>query len=384
VSRRRHALARHALPWLLVVGLSGALAIIGWRYLEWSRGAESVVLRSPRALWLALAGLVVGAIAFHLARSRGATLGYTQVAIVDSRGLRAALLCVPGALRIAAVVALAVALARPETYVTVTHRTESIDIMIVFDMSKSMEERDIPYNRFDAAQRVIRRFLRRSKHDRVGLVIFGQQAMLHTPLTHDVKTLGRIVRDLRIGDVPELGTAIGDGLGVALASLRRSDGQCAKLGEEDPACPADFRFCSHKGFCEGKARNKVVILLSDGDNNWTSELEPADAARHAAAMGVRVYTILVGREVPDLLGGSVNPATLRDMAAGTGGEFFRASDYRSFDRGFQAVRSKLDKIGRERKERRPDKQLFIGFAAMAALLVALELVLSHTVLRRLP
>src|SRR6185295_19806957 len=99
---------------------------------------------------------------------------------------------------------LAIGLGRPETYRTVERQIDSIDIMIVFDMSKSMEETDMPRDRMDAAQRVIRRFLRRTKHDRVGLVIFGQQAMLQCPLTSDTKLVEQIVTDLQIGDVPEL------------------------------------------------------------------------------------------------------------------------------------------------------------------------------------
>lgn len=379
------ALSRHVLPWLLTGSLGLILAWFALEYLRANQGAEALVLRSPRALWLAAGGLVVGLISFQLRRRRAAAMGFSQVGLIGSRGPRAWISDLPGVLRVLAVVALAAALARPETYRTVTYKTESIDIMIAFDLSKSMEENDIPRDRFDAAQRVIRKFLRRTKHDRVGLVIFGQQAMLHTPLTQDTKALEQIVRDLHIGDVPELGTAIGDGLAMALASLRRSDGQCTRLGEDDPACPEAFPHCSKKGFCEGKQRNKIVILLSDGDNNWTTRFEPDEAARQAAEMGVKVYTILVGREAPDLWGGtSVNPATLRSMARITGGEFFRATDYESFDRGFQAVRTKLDKIGRERKERLPDKQLFVGFAALAALLLALDLILSHTLLRRLP
>ncbi len=376
---------RHLLPWLLVALIGSILAGIGVEYVSSSRGAEKVVWRSPDALWLAAGGLVVGVIAFQLRRRRSAAMGFTRVGLVGMRGPRAWISDLPGVLRVLAVVALAIALARPETFRTITYKTESIDIMIVFDMSKSMEETDIRRDRFDAAQRVIRRFLRRTKHDRVGLVIFGQQAMLHTPLTQDMKALEQVVRDLHIGDVPELGTAIGDGLAMALASLRRSDGQCVRVGEDDPACPETFPHCSMKGFCEGKKRNKIVILLSDGDNNWTTRFEPDEAARQASEMGIKVYTILVGREESDVWGGmSVNPATLRSMAAITGGEFFRATDYESFDRGFQAVREKLDKIGRERKERLPDKQLFVGFAVIAALLLALDLVLSHTWLRRLP
>ncbi|HWU90510.1 MAG TPA: VWA domain-containing protein [Kofleriaceae bacterium] len=378
-------LARHLVPWGLVAVLGLLLAWLGWDYLRSNRGAEKVLLHSPRALWLAVAGVLVGVISFQLRRRRTAAMGFTQVGLVGSRGPLAWISDVPGVLRVLAVCALAVALARPETYRTVTYKTESIDIMIVFDMSKSMEETDIRRDRFDAAQRVIRKFLRRTKNDRVGLVIFGQQAMLHTPLTQDTKTLEQIVRDLHIGDVPELGTAIGDGLAVALASLRRSDGQCTKLGELDPACPEDFPSCSTKGFCEGKKRNKVVILLSDGDNNWTTRFEPDEAARQAKEMGIKVYTILVGKEESDLYGGmSVNPATLRSMAAITGGEFFRATDYETFDRGFQSVRNDLNKIVRERKERLPDKQLFVGFVVIAAILVALDVLLSHTWLRRLP
>ena len=378
-------LARHALPWALVGCLGAILAWIGADYVRSNQGVEKVLWRSPNARWLAVGGLVVGVIAFQLRRRRAAAMGFTQVGLIKARGILAWLSDLPGVLRVLAVGALAIALARPETYRTIEHTTESIDIMLVFDMSKSMEETDLRRDRFDAAQRVIRKFLRRTKHDRVGLVIFGQQAMLHTPLTQDMKALDQVVRDLHIGDVPELGTAIGDGLAMALASLRRSDGQCTKVGEIDPVCPKEVPTCSAKGFCEGKKRNKIAILLSDGDNNWTTRFEPDEAARQASEMGVKVYTILVGREESDMWGGmSVNPQTLRSMASITGGEFFRATDYESFDRGFQTVRSKLDKIGRTRKERLPDKQLFVGFALMAAVLLALDVVLSHTWLRRLP
>ena len=283
-------------------------------------------------------------------------MAFSRVALVHSRGTAAWLSDVPGVLRVLAVAALAIALARPETYRVVKREVDTIDIMLVVDMSKSMEETDMPRDRLDAAQRVIRNFLHRTKNDRIGLVVFGQQAMLQCPLTQDTKLLERIVSDLAIGDVPELGTAIGDGLALGLAQLRRSD-----------------------------AKSKVVILLSDGDTNWVTRFDPDQAARVAKEMGVKVYTLLVGSESSDLFGGmSVNPATLRNIAELTGGEFFRAADYDSFDRGFQTVRKKLDKTKRTVTERLPDKQLFWPFAAIAGLLVALELVLANTRLRRLP
>jgi Ca-activated chloride channel family protein len=81
---------------------------------------------------------------------------------------------------------------------------------------------------------------------------------------------------------------------------------------------------------------------------------------------------------------SVNPATLRNIASMTGGEFFRASDYASFDRGFQTVRNKLDTSKRTITERIPDQQLFVPFALLGIALLMFELLLSHTRLRRLP
>ncbi|HET9988008.1 MAG TPA: VWA domain-containing protein, partial [Kofleriaceae bacterium] len=275
---------------------------------------ELVEWKSPRAIVLVAGAAIVGALAFHLHRRRAAAMAFSQVALVKKRGLASWLADLPAALRVVAIGALAIGLARPETYRIVKHDVDSIDIMLVVDMSKSMEETDMQRDRLDAAQRVMRRFLHKTHNDRVGLVVFGQQAMLQCPLTQDTKLLEQIVSDLAIGDVPELGTAIGDGLALALAQLRRSD-----------------------------AKSKVVILLSDGDTNWVTRFDPDQAAHAAQEMGVKVYTLLVGSETSDLFGGmSVNPATLRNIAATTGGEFFRAADYESFDHGFQTVRKKLD------------------------------------------
>jgi len=357
--------ARAALPWLVVAGLGALAALIIARRFEAMRGAEVIVWRSPRAGWLLAAAGLVGVVGFHLQRRRAAAMAFSQTHLVRRIGGLAWLSDLPAVLRVLAVAALAVALARPETYRTLKHEIDTIDIMLVVDMSKSMEETDLPRDRLDAAQRVLRRFLRRSSHDRIGLVVFGQQAMLQCPLTLDTKVLEQVVADLAIGDVPELGTAIGDGLGLALSQLR-DDRRDLAPGEVP-------------------TKSKVVILLSDGDSNWVTRFEPDEAARVARDMGVKVYTVLVGREESDLFGGmSVNPVTLRSIAAVTGGEFFRATDYESFDRGFQTVRSKLDTTKRVEIERIPDKQMFVPLALLAVILLGLELVLSHTRLRRLP
>jgi Ca-activated chloride channel family protein len=350
---------RVAMPWLLL-GVGGvALAAALVRIIGVLRGGEAIVWRSPYAIGLVAGAVVVAGISFGLGRRRRAVLAFSHVGHVGAlgpRGVWAWLSDLPAVFRVLALAALAVALARPETFRTVRHEIDSIDIMIVVDMSKSMEDTDMPRDRLDAAQRVIRRFLRRTRNDRVGLVVFGQQAMLQCPLTLDTRLVEQVVSDLAIGDVPELGTAIGDGLALALAQLRRSD-----------------------------AASTVVILLSDGDSNWVTRFEPDDAAQAAKEMGVKVYTLLVGKEDSDLFGGmSVNPETLRSIARITGGEFFRADNYDSFDRGFQSVRSTLNATKRVVTERRPDQQLFVPFAIAALLLLVLELLLASTRLRRLP
>jgi Ca-activated chloride channel family protein len=380
-------IARALTPWLLVAGVGGVCALLVARMFEAARGPEAIVWRSPHAVALLAAAGFIGVLAFQLHRRRAAAMAFSQTRLVRRIGALAWLSDLPSVLRVLAVAAIAVALARPETYRTLRREIDTIDIMLVVDMSKSMEETDLPRDRLDAAQRVIRRFLRRSSHDRIGLVVFGQQAMLQCPLTLDTKVLERIVADLAIGDVPELGTAIGDGLGLALSQLRddrRSQGEAGtgegsagegSAGEPSPRANPD----------NAPAKSKVVILLSDGDSNWVTRFEPDEAARVAKDMGVKVYTVLVGREESDLFGGmSVNPATLRSIASLTGGEFFRATDYESFDRGFQTVRNKLDKTKRVEIERVPDKQMFVPLAVLALLLLGLDLLLSHTRLRRLP
>ena len=372
----RERALRIAWPWLLVALIAAVLVVGGaavyhvkismlrhelGRLIHLAihpedQEGELIEWKSPRAIVLVAGAALVGALVFHLHRRRAAAMAFSQVALVKKRGLASWLADLPGALRVVAIGCIAIALARPETYRIVKHDVDSIDIMLVVDMSKSMEETDMQRDRLDAAQRVMRRFLHRTHNDRVGLVVFGQQAMLQCPLTQDTKLLEQIVSDLAIGDVPELGTAIGDGLALALAQLRRSD-----------------------------AKSKVVILLSDGDTNWVTRFDPDQAANAAKQMGVKVYTLLVGSESSDLFGGmSVNPATLRNIAATTGGEFFRAADYESFDRGFQTVRKKLDTTKRTIKERVPDKQLFLPFAVIAAALIGLELLLANTRLRRFP
>ncbi len=347
---------RRLTPWLSLAALAGIVAALLWQELRPYAHRHQLVWQTPYALGLAGAGVLLAGLLFFTASARVPTLGFSQVAIARHRGWRWWLSDTPAVLRVLAVITLSVGLMRPTTYKTVTREVDSIDIMLVFDLSKSMQETDMARDRLDAAQRVVRRFLKKSKNDRIGLAVFAQLAMLQSPLTSDVRTLDQIVADLQIGDVPEMGTAIGDGLALALAQLRKSD-----------------------------AKSKVVVLLSDGDSNWVSQFDTDDAAAAARDMGVKVYTVLVGAESDSIFGGmAVNPDTLRSIAAITGGEFFRATDEASFEKGFAKVRETLDKTKRKTSERIPEHELFVWFVFLALALLGFEQLLAATWWRRLP
>src|SRR5690625_2820725 len=171
----------------------------------------------------------------------------------------------PVVLRGVAIALAIVAMARPqERNVYVEHTSEGIDIMLVLDTSTSMRARDFHPNRFEAARDVAAEFVRNRTSDRVGLVVFAGKAFTQAPLTIDYQFLLRMLGEVQIG-VVEDGTAIGNALAMAVARLRESD-----------------------------AASRVVILLTDGQNN-RGEIDPVTAAELARTLGSRVYTVGVGR-----------------------------------------------------------------------------------------
>jgi Ca-activated chloride channel family protein len=247
---------------------------------------------------------------------------------------------------------------------------EGIDIMIAMDLSSSMEAADFrPGNRITVAREVLEEFISGRANDRIGLVVFAGQAYTQAPLTLDYGVLKELIKQLRTR-VLEDGTAIGDAVATALNRLRDSE-----------------------------AKSRVVVLITDGDNN-AGRVSPLDAADAARALGIPVYTILVGKggKVPfpagqDLLGNPilreveipVNPELLETMSARTGGESYRATDRESLKRGLTRVldsleRSKLLEGGASATWRERFQQPLL----FAALLLALELLLSATLLRVFP
>jgi Ca-activated chloride channel family protein len=236
----------------------------------------------------------------------------------------------PQALLVAALALLAAGLARPQADRREPEKrsVEGIDIVIALDLSTSMLAADFkPESRLHVAKEVLKDFIGRRRSDRIGLVVFAGDAYTQAPLTLDYGLLRSLVTQLKIG-VVEDGTAIGNALATAVNRLRESD-----------------------------ARSKVVILITDGDNN-RGQISPLEGAGLAKAMGVRVFPILVGTGgvVPypdgvDLLGRpsyrpvqlDVNPELLREIAAITGGTFASATDRAGLEGGLQAVLDRMEK-----------------------------------------
>jgi Ca-activated chloride channel family protein len=355
----RDRLLRALVPYGYVLVVAGVVLAVLAATFEGDR--RNVTFAHPGALLLLAACALLSWVGFHLFQRRTATFSFSRVGDLGRtrRGLVSWLAPLPRALRVVAVALVAVALARPQVFAREVVELEGIDIMLVLDLSKSMSERDLKRNRLDAAQRTIREFIKR-RNDRVGLVIFGRQAMMQCPLTLDTAVLDHMVAELAIGDIDGQGTAIGDAVGLAVASLARSD-----------------------------AKSKVVVLLTDGDSNVVNEMTPEEALEVAKARGIRIFTILMGRatdgglEEPGRRGYATNPALLKKMAAETEGRYFNAGDNEALQAGFEEVRATLEKSKRKEVRRVPT-ELFPSLVTPALGLLLLEILLGLTRLRKFP
>ena len=225
----------------------------------------------------------------------------------------------PGTLRLVALALAVVALARPQRRDAQVERSaEGIDIVLALDASTSMAAEDFAPNRFEVAKEVAAEFVRGRTSDRVGLVVFAGQAYTQAPLTLDYPFLLAMLRDVRMGAIED-GTAIGTALATSAARLRDSE-----------------------------AASKVVILLTDGQNN-RGQVDPETAAEAAAALGVRVYAIGVGGDGGGGRGGGpfggflapppaeIDEVTLRAVAETTGGRYFRATDVEALRSIYAAI-----------------------------------------------
>ena len=276
------------------------------------------------------------------------------------------------ALTYLALVLFIVALARPQLgRITTRVQATGVDIMLVLDVSRSMLAEDFTIgnrraNRIDAVKLVTEQFIRERPNDRIGLVAFAGRPYLVSPLTLDHDWLIRNLERLRIGLVED-GTAIGSAIASAANRLK-----------------------------DKEAKTKLIVLLTDGDNN-AGKVQPLTAAEAAKALGIRIYTIGAGTEgeapfpLTNQFGRTVyrnvlvkfDEKTLQEIAAMTSGQYFRATDTNSLRTIFGEI-DKLEKSKVEVEKTAQYRDLFMWFLIPGLACLALETLLSQTVWRRLP
>ena len=261
---------------------------------------------------------------------------------------------------------LIMALARPQSSSSWENATtEGIDIVIALDISSSMLARDFQPDRLDAAKNIAIQFISGRPYDRIGLVVFAGESFTQCPLTTDHAVLINLFKDIHTGMIED-GTAIGEGLATAVARLKDS-----------------------------KAKSKVVILLTDGENNM-GEIAPITAAEIAKTFGVRVYTIGIGTigtapyPVQTPFGTQmrnmevkIDEPMLKQIAQITGGEYFRATDNATLKSIYKKI-DQLEKSKIEVKQFSRKTEEFERFAIPAMLLALVLVFLKNTIFRNIP
>ena len=308
-------------------------------------------------LWL-LAWLVLPVVALRPRWSGGRARLLWSALPKGSTGStwRVRLAWLPEALGLLGLALLIFALARPQlTRRETVVQNEGIDIMLAIDTSGSMDAMDFEVNgremnRLEVAKLVVGEFIRQRAYDRVGLVVFGEEAFTQAPLTLDHEGLLRFLSNVEIGIAGRSATAVGEAIAVSAARLSRLE-----------------------------APTKVAIVLTDGRSN-AGQVGPVEAAQAAAALGVRVYTIGVGGEGG---GDKIDEATLTAVAEATGAQYFRATDTRSLLQIYETIDT-LERTTAEVEEHIHRDELFHRALLPGLALILAQLILASTVFRRIP
>lgn len=239
---------------------------------------------------------------------------------------------------------------RPIWFLTPANFTASgKDIMLAVDLSGSMETNDMPLDgkavdRLTSVKKVVSDFIQKRQGDRMGLVVFGSQAFLQSPLTYDLHTVNTLLQETQIGMAGN-NTAIGDAIGITLKHLKQA----------------------HQ-------KNAVMILLTDGSNT-AGTVKPLDAANQAKKMGLKIYTIGIGQSSQNTMnaffggngGGDMDLATLQNIAKITGGKFFNAADSRQLNQVYETI-NQLESSEHQLHQYRLREELFVWPLGLALLL----------------
>ena len=268
------------------------------------------------------------------------------------------------AVRLACVALIIVVIARPQsTDSWEEQKTEGIDIAIALDISGSMLAEDFRPNRIEAAKNIGMEFVSSRPDDNIGLVVFAGESYTQCPLTIDHAVLLNLFGSIKSGLIDD-GTAIGLGLATAVNRLRDS-----------------------------KAVSKVIILLTDGENNMGS-ISPTTAAEFAKEFGIRVYTIGIGKNgkapypfktafgttVYQDIDVKIDEKCLTQIAEMTDGKYFRATDNESL-RNIYAEIDKMEKTQLDVKSFSKPREEYMPILVWAFILLLIEQILGLTVLK---
>lgn len=308
---------------------------------------------------------------FKKHKNRSGTIKYSNINIaksVEKISMKRKLRHVLFVLRVLVISLLIIGFARPQSSHTEEEIiTEGVDIVLALDISSSMLAEDFrPNNRLGAAKLVAADFINGRTSDRIGMVVFAAKSFTQCPLTLDYGILLNFLQEVEIGMIED-GTAVG--MAIANGSNRLRD---------------------------SKAKSKILILLTDGQNN-RGELDPITAAKVADAFDIKIYTVGVGKQgnalypVNDPIFGKryvqmpvqIDEKTLKEIANITDGKYYRATDKKSLA-GIFAEIDQLEKTKIEVKQYTRFSEMFTPFIFLALFLVATEVTLANTKFRKIP
>lgn len=286
---------------------------------------------------------------------------------LSNKSLVVKLMHFPFILRCISIALIILAIARPQTKLSSQEMSaKGIDIVLAMDLSPSMLAKDFKPNRLQAAKAVAIDFIESRPSDRIGLVVFSGEAFTQCPLTVDHSVLKNLLNNIEPNFLAD-GTAIGMGLGTAINRLR-----------------------------ESKSISKVIILITDGENNAGS-VSPITAAEMAQLYGIRVYTIGVGTKgmayspiskingefIFDYTEVKIDEALLDKIAGMTDGKYYRATNFEALQNVYKQI-DQLEKTKFDVKEYRRRKEEFLPFALLALFFLSVEWFLRNTLMRSLP
>ncbi|MEI7471463.1 MAG: VWA domain-containing protein [Chitinophagaceae bacterium] len=320
--------------------------------------------------WFFIGLLVIPVLIYYYITSRNKRSGSIMVSDLSATQLssfKTILIHLPFFLRVFSIVCITVALARPQTKNDVQQAEgEGVDIVLCIDVSGSMTAQDFQPNRLEAAKAVATDFVNKRQTDRIGIVIFAGESFTQCPLTTDHSVLLAAIENIHNG-LLEDGTAIGSGLSTGVDRIRSS-----------------------------KATSKVIILLTDGENNG-GLIDPKTAKEIAKAFAIKVYTIGVGtdgyaKQPVQLPTGdivyqeakvSIDENLLTEIANETGGKYYRAKDNASLANIYNEIDT-LEKSKVEISTITRYTEQFFPFVIAALVFLFLEVLLRYTVFRKFP